>query len=93
MRVVPENVLLILKSLPEKPGVYRFFGRDGENHLCGEGQAPQEACLFLLHQGTRFIEGTDAGDQDPRYTDHGGGHGMGGAAVGKQHDQAIQATV
>ena len=29
MRLIPENILLILKSLPEKPGVYRFLDETG----------------------------------------------------------------
>ena len=29
MKTVPDNIQLILRSLPEKPGVYRFFDADG----------------------------------------------------------------
>jgi excinuclease ABC subunit C len=38
MRVVPENVLLILKSLPEKPGVYRFLDETGKIIYVGKAK-------------------------------------------------------
>jgi excinuclease ABC subunit C len=48
--MVPAHLSKLIKSLPDSPGVYKYFDAEDVIIYVGEGQKPQKARHELFHQ-------------------------------------------